>query len=96
MAHALGIKSTLLPALVATFLCKVLPKSGPRLLKLPPIFAVLNGQFSRAIAKLSWAEMEVLFAKHDVWYELGCVCMRIRNPAVVSNICVGPEHRLTD
>ena len=73
MAHALGIKSTLLPALVATFLCKVLPKSGPRLLKLPPIFAVLNGQFSRAIAKLSWAEMEVLFAKHDVWYELGCV-----------------------
>merc|ERR1712096_30082 len=56
------------PRLLATLLCEVLPKSGPRLLKFPPIFRVLNGAFSAAIGRHSWHEIVALFDRHDVWF----------------------------
>ena len=68
MARALGIQSRLYPALIGAALCKVLPKRGPRLLKLPPIFEVLNGQFTAAIGSRSWSEVTDLFERYDIWY----------------------------
>jgi crotonobetainyl-CoA:carnitine CoA-transferase CaiB-like acyl-CoA transferase len=55
-------------SLLATVVCKVLPKVGPRLLKFPPLFLGLNTAISAAIANLSWSELTTLFQQHDVWY----------------------------
>lgn len=55
-------------SLLATIACKVLPKTGPRLLKFPPLFYCLNTAFAAAIASLSWPDLTALFEHHDVWY----------------------------
>ena len=69
LVTALGISKAFYLSIVATLLFKVLPaRTETRLMKVVPLFAVLNNKFREEIVKYTRAELEVLFVKHDVWW----------------------------
>jgi hypothetical protein len=67
---SLGIKGKTIRQLFGAWWSKVRPnkKEKTLIVKLQPIFEVLNGNIAAAIRALTYAEVKERFAKHDVWY----------------------------